>query len=250
MTSAVPTLGPDSCQVWWARLADHADWHQRLLSRVERERADKYLRACDRHRFTLGVALTRLVVAAHLRVAPAGVLLDRSCPRCRQPHGRPRLAESTGLEISVSHSGELVAVAITRVSAGDSAPRSVGVDVEHEVRMAGQEPHDMVLSPAERLAFDALDGQDRTRAFFRYWVRKEAVLKATGDGLAVSPTELTVSGPDQPPRLRDWRGRPGFVGQVWMHDLEASPGYAASLALVGRDAVVLECDAAALIRQP
>jgi 4'-phosphopantetheinyl transferase len=247
---AVPELGPDSCQVWSARLADYADWHRRLLSDAERERGDRYLRDSDRHRFTLGAAVTRLVIAAHMSVAPADVRLDRSCPRCGEQHGRPRPADGADLDVSVSHSAELVAVAVTRVSAGGLARRSVGVDVEREVPLAGQELDDIVLSPAERLAFDALDGQARQQAFFRYWVRKEAVLKATGDGLAVSPAELTVSAPDQPPRLCDWRARPGLVGRVWMHDLDAPPGYAASLALVGRDAVVLECDAAALMRRP
>ena len=84
-------------------------------------------------------------------------------------------------------------------------------------------------------------------AFFRYWVRKEAVLKATGDGLSIPLTQLTVSGPDQPPELCGWIGRPLLPGIVTMYDLDAAPSYAAALALVGRDATVQEWDAAVLL---
>jgi 4'-phosphopantetheinyl transferase len=241
-------LGSDECQVWWASLADCADWQARLLDPVEQERAGRYLRAADRNRFTLGVALTRLALAAQLGVDPPGVPLSRICARCGGPHGRPRLDPSAPFDFSLSHSGDLIALAI--IGAEPGSRRSVGVDVEElGARVVGL-PVESVLSAAEATAFDQLSRPDQTMAFYRYWVRKEAVLKATGDGLRVPMTHLTMSGPDQPPRLAQWRGRPGFAEHVAVHDLPVKPGYAAALAFIGGDAVVTCHDSAALLRPP
>ena len=70
----------------------------------------------------------------------------------------------------------------------------------------------------------------------RMWVRKEAVLKATGDGLSVDPRRVVVSGPSQPPRLVAWRD--GSVEPSFVHltDLELGSGYATCAALLATDA--------------
>jgi 4'-phosphopantetheinyl transferase len=244
----LPRLRGDQCQVWWASIGSCADWHAGLLDQAERERRGQYVRAADRDRFTVGVALTRLVLAGQLGLEPAGIFLDRACARCGKPHGRPRLSMDAPLDFSVSHSGDLIALAITRHRAG--ADRAVGVDVEAiSAPIASEIPAD-VLSPAELLTFSRLGGPTRVRAFFRYWVRKEAVLKATGDGLRVPMAHLTLSGPDRPPRLAEWRGRPGFAAHVAIHDLNVRPGYASALAIVGPDAAVTCHDSAALLGQP
>jgi 4'-phosphopantetheinyl transferase len=250
MIEDMPGLGTDDCQVWWASLADCADWHAKLLDQAERRRRERYLRAADRDRFTVGVALTRLILAGLLGIAAADVPVDRTCARCGEPHGRPRLAIGAALDFSVSHSGDLIALAVTRDKAGDGMRRAVGVDVEQIAHVPDGPPADAVLSPRERIAFDRLEAGTRTTAFFRYWVRKEALLKATGDGLAVAMTRLTVSAPDQPPRLVHWQGRPDLPAGASLHDLQARPGYAAALALVGHDAVVVCRDATELMTVP
>lgn len=153
------------------------------------------------------------------------------------------------LDFSVSHSGDLVGLAVATSQGGDRRSRAVGLDVERIAPVADGAAPDIVLSPAERDAFDPLEAAAQIPAFFRYWVRKEAVLKATGEGLAVPMTHLTVSRPDQPPRLAEWQGRPAFPACVSLHDLTARSGYAAALALVGRDVAVVERDAAGLISE-
>lgn len=243
-------LGIDDCQVWWASRSLCADWHTQLLDQAERRRYRHYLRAVDRDRFTVGVALTRLVLAAQLGARPAGVPIDRTCERCGGPHGRPRLAMRAGLDFSVSHSGDMVVFAVTRSRAGDGARRAVGVDVELiSAAVADEAPVGIVLSAAERKAFSMLDAREQPKAFFRYWVRKEAVLKATGDGLAVPMTDLTVTAPDQAARLAHWQGRPDLPARVSVHDLGARPGYAAAIAFAGRDAAVASYDATELITE-
>jgi 4'-phosphopantetheinyl transferase len=242
-------LGPDACQLWWASPAHRAEWHDGLLDQAEARRRDLYLSAADRDRFTVGAALTRLVLAGLLGVDPAGVPVRRTCAQCGDAHGRPRLA-TEAIDFSISHSGDLIVLAVTRSQAADGASRTVGVDVERIAPGPDEELADVVLSAAERITFDRLEGSARTGAFFRYWVRKEALLKATGDGLAVPMKHLTMSGPDQPPRLAHWLRRPDLAAGVSTHDLHAGPGYVAALAFVGRDATVTCHDAGHLLGQP
>ena len=247
----VPHLRDDECQVWWATLAHRAPWQADLFDQAERRRLGRYLRPADRDRFTVGVALTRLVLGAQLGIPPDRVPIDRRCARCGGAHGRPQLAEAAELDFSLSHSGAVIVLAVARSRAGDRGPRAVGIDVELVApAVADEAPVDIVLSQAEQIAFSRLDAAAQPEAFFRYWVRKEAVLKATGDGLAVPMTRLTVSGPDQPPRLAAWKGRPSFPRMVALHDLHAEPGYAAALAIVGLDCAVSSHDASRLVGIP
>jgi 4'-phosphopantetheinyl transferase len=228
-----------------------ASWHAQLLDPVECQRRQRYLRGCQRARFTVGVALTRIVLAAHLKVAPTEVVIDRTCARCGKPYGRPRLVNGGALDFSISHSGDLIvlAVALDAISARGSR-RTVGVDVERIVPLRGNSLPNAILSFEERIVFEALDATAQLTSFYRYWVCKESVLKATGHGLSVPLSQLTISDPDQPAQLRGWTGRPLSSGPVAMHDLQAAPGYAACLAFVGRDAAVMNRDATALLLRP
>jgi 4'-phosphopantetheinyl transferase len=239
----VPLLGPAECQVWWARLADCRPAHLDLLDAVEAERHAAFRAAADQARFTLGVVLTRTVLAALLDVGVQQVKLDRSCPDCGRPHGRPRLVSGVGPAFSVAHSGDLVGVAFA------TAP-AVGLDVERIAPPRADGLADAVLSPQERAEFDRLDPGRRGRDFFRYWVRKEAVVKATGEGLRVPLRDLTVSAAGEPARLVGWAGRPDAPGRFALYDLEGGPGHAACLAVIGARPAVREYDAGALIGGP
>jgi 4'-phosphopantetheinyl transferase len=132
------------------------------------------------------------------------------------------------MELSLSHSGRWAVVAV-----GRGAP--VGVDVE---RLAG--PFDparlaaRVLSAAELASYRGLAATRQRRAFVTYWTRKEAVLKATGEGLRVPPAALTVSPPRARPRLLDWSGRPDAPGRTHLYRLSPGSGHVATLAVLGR----------------
>jgi 4'-phosphopantetheinyl transferase len=237
----VPPLGSAACQVWWARLADHRPNHPRLLDPVETERRAAFRIQDDQDRFTLGVVVTRTILAANLGVTPEQVKLNRDCPDCGRPHGRPQLVSGGGgIAFSVSHSGDLVGVAFGIAS-------GIGLDVERVAPPRADGLADAVLSPAERAEFDRSDPARRGHDFFRYWVRKEAVLKATGEGLRVPLPNLTISPADQAPRLVQWSGRPDAAARFALYDLDCDPGHAASLAIIGERPQVREYDAAGLI---
>lgn len=219
---SLPPLAGNQCQVWWARPGDAREAHLALLDPVERERRAAFHRQVDRDRFTVGAALLRLVVAGHAGADPAALAVDRSCAHCGRPHGKPD-APGTGLAVSVSHAGDRVAVACGRFP-------HVGVDVEERSDAAAEELAGRVLAPGESAG---------TGGFFTYWTRKEAVLKATGDGLRVPMTEVVVSAPDEPPAVLGFAPRPELVGRFAMATLHPGEGYAAALAVLRADGPAL-----------
>ena len=212
------------CEVYLAGLELLQPGHGDLLDERERERAARFRRQPDRDRFVLATALLRAAAGRRLGCDPVVVELDRRCDHCGRQHGRPRLP-GTGLQASISHSAELVAVALT----GESA---VGIDVE-AMRARDYEPLlPSVCSPDER-------HQVRSASdFYAYWSRKEAFLKATGEGLRTPMTSLTVTGPASPPGLLTVRGGP--APPCGMADLPVPAGYAGAVAVLTAGEVAFE----------
>jgi len=236
---------PGTADVWWARRQDAADRHLALLDQTERQRWAGYRHDADRERFLVGCALAKMVIAGCTGRRPVQVALDRTCRRCGKPHGKPAIKGSR-LELSVAHSGDLVAVAIA------TAP--VGVDVEQfegRARLLGGDGDPdalarLVLADEEKAALAAIPRPGRARAFLVAWTRKEAVTKATGDGLRAVFTEVVVAADQGGPRLVAWP-YPQPPQSVTLHDLDAEPGYVAALAVIGRCDTVRARDGSALL---
>ena len=228
-------------QVWWADRSAASHGLERLLDADERGRFAAYRGRDDRDRFLLGCALAKIVVAKRTGTPATAVRLLRTCPRCGKPHGKPRVVEpaGTGLELSVSHSAQLVGVALTA-----SAP--VGLDVEGLGRLDVEELTPVALTSAEADAVAASRPQERTHAFLVAWTRKEAVTKASGEGLGLEPRDVTVAAPGEDPRLLSW---PLDVPpeDVALFDLRARPGHVASLAVLGACESVVELDGTPLL---
>lgn len=199
---------PFPVTVWWARPLD-PDAHPRLVALLdehERTRMQAFRRAEDRHRYLAAHALARLVLADRLDEDPARIAMDRTC-RCGEQHGKPTLVaspESPGF--SLTHSGELVGVAL--------GPGAVGLDVEQHRALGVDGLADHVLSDAER----ATPPPDEAR-FLVTWTRKEALLKVTGDGLSSPMTAITLGPPDADAHVRDWAGEKAPRDPVWVRDL-------------------------------
>ncbi|MFL6121630.1 4'-phosphopantetheinyl transferase family protein, partial [Actinophytocola sp.] len=211
------------CDVWWAHPAAETPGLFGLLDEVDRGRFAGYRREADKLRFLTGRALIRGVVSAELGVAPGEVVLDSSCFDCGKPHGKPKVVGSA-LEVSISHSGDWVVLAMT-----DGA--SVGVDVE-EVRDAEVDGlAGICFSPPELATFKGVPEEERRGAFFTYWARKEAVLKATGKGMWVQMSKLTLTAHDEPPRVVGSEAAEVDIDAVRMVDLDRGAGYRACMAV-------------------
>ncbi|WP_438445409.1 4'-phosphopantetheinyl transferase family protein [Gorillibacterium sp. sgz5001074] len=223
----VPLLEGGNCQVWWARLGNLRPWHWILLNGVEKARAEAYRFQEDRTRFILGCAVSRLVLSAQLGISPELVPLDRTCSRCGRPHGRPQLPDGTGPRLSVTHSGDRVGVAF-------SATADVGLDVEWCRASLDVRPMAAgIVSEEEAAELEGLSPEGCRHIFYRIWTRKEALLKATGQGLSVPMDQVD---------LAEWAGG--------LYDLDAGPGYQAALAILDPAVfTVRELDASGILER-
>ena len=225
------------CTVWWAAPLDPQDAPALvgLLDAHERDRLARLRRPDDRARYLAAHALVRLVLAGD-GAAAARLTFDRTC-RCGAPHGKPVLPGGPGF--SLSHGGDLVGVAVR--PDGD-----VGLDVE-QVRdvadLAALAAH--VHSPTEL----ARAGVTDRPTFFRTWTRKEALLKATGEGLATPMTAITLAADGA---VEDWAVDDGSGARsdpMWLHDLTPTPDHPAAVAGPGRRAPeIVEADGDAVLR--
>ncbi|TWH20917.1 4'-phosphopantetheinyl transferase family protein [Prauserella rugosa] len=222
-----------TCSVWWATPVDDTAAHRELLTDVELDRFGAYVKPADRRRFLTGRVLAKTVVARHLGRPARDVVFDASCDDCDKQHGPPRVPGSD-LELSISHSGERIGLALTPGA-------KVGLDVEATTRRADDGLLEYALSPAERSAVSGLAGADRAREFFRYWTGKEALMKATGKGLRIPLTSLTLSAPGMPPRLVSSEDPALAPDTARLAALSPGEGYDASVAvLTGEELDVTE----------
>ena len=184
MTENVPPLRRGDVHVWQARAGDHAMNEARLHARLDRTevaRAKRFFHPRDRLRFIVAHGLLRGILASYTGIDAARLLLE-----C-EAHGKPRLrrGQAPGLEFNLSHSNDVIAIAIAR--------RPVGIDVERwSDAFSYRDLAERVFSPRERhtLAIAAL--AERCAAFFSAWTRKEAYLKATGRGITDGLARIDV----------------------------------------------------------
>ncbi len=108
---ATEVLEAARCEVYVARLSCLGSHHHILLDEREAYRRAQFRSDGDRDRFTLATVLLRALVAQRTCVDFAAATIDRTCDLCGEPHGRPRLPH-TGLEASISHASDVVAVAL------------------------------------------------------------------------------------------------------------------------------------------
>lgn len=191
---------------------------QELLSQDERQRAARFHFSEDRERFIASRGILRTLL---------GTYLERESASLRFQYwdkGKPWLPKAPDLHFNVAHSGEIIVWAFAR-------DRRVGIDVE-EIRtdFSTQEIAERFFSSSERRALGALASSQRHRAFFQCWTRKEAFLKATGDGLSLPLDQFDVTlAPSQPAQLLQTRPDHKEAERWTMHNLDLHPNYAAAL---------------------
>lgn len=168
-----------------AHVADVPDLqpYRAVLSDDERQRADAYRVAEARATFTLARGLLRIELARRLECPPIDIAFDV------RPSGKPDLrpaAAQPDWRFSVSHTGPHIALAFARAT-------DVGIDIERLDRtVAPLSIARRYFTAVEFEALEALSAEERPRAFFAGWTRKEAVVKARGGTMAESLTTLSV----------------------------------------------------------
>lgn len=198
---------PDKVDVWVAHLDPGSGELARRVAATtgaERQRASRFHRRLDGDRYLSAHGALRLLLADYLACDPLSLCFGT------HENGKPFL-EGARLEFNLSHSGALALIAVART-------RQVGVDVEQLRPMTDLEGvAARVCTPGELATLAGLAEPHRERAFLAMWTCKEALAKATGEGIGGV--------------VRDARHAPADAQDRWtLAEVTDLPGYAACVA--------------------
>jgi 4'-phosphopantetheinyl transferase len=156
----------------------------RVLSADESERAGRFVFEKDRVRYTLARGALRYLLAAYTGVRPEALRFGYTAFQ------KPFLVypdQAVAPAFNVTHSEDLVLIAVTDVG-------PVGVDIEYMRPLTDLDRlAEQVFTERERSTLYRRSLSERTRAFFTGWTRKEAYIKAVGQGLSIPLTRFEVS---------------------------------------------------------
>src|SRR5277367_2823395 len=185
--AATPGLADREIHVWRASLSTDEPTLRRLeatLADQEKARAARFIFERDRDRYIAARGIVRDLLGQYLRCAPQSIEFVYG------PHGKPALAGAAlrpAICFNLSHSHGLAVAAIGR-------EREVGIDVELiRPAFAGQEIARRYFSAKEIAELIGLPAELRAEGFFLCWTRKEAYIKAKGDGLYIPLDSFDVS---------------------------------------------------------
>ena len=222
-------LMTDEIHVWYASLDQPVATFQRLtqtLSMNERTRAKRFHFKQDKKRFIVGRGILRTILGCYLRIEPSRLQF------CYGENGKPALANTLGkgaIHFNLSHSDGLALYFF-------SQDREIGVDIErvHDIDDIEQIAR-CFFSVRENVMFRALPKSKKKEAFFNCWTRKEAYIKAIGDGLTCPLNQFDVTlTPGEPACLLEIKGDKQVASRWSICELSPAPGYKAALAAKAR----------------
>lgn len=221
-------LTDNTVHVWSASLQQSAKVVQRLaavLSEDERTRAERFHFANHRSFFIVGRGILRTLLAAYLNLEPQKVQFEYT------QSGKPFLLPSHGVQglcFNLSHSAGIAMYAF-------SQNRRIGIDIEYVRSIPDM---DQIaagnFSEQENLQFKAADINEKQQAFYNCWTRKEAFIKAIGEGLSFPLHQFDVSLiPGEPARLLSIFGSEQEAAHWSLYELRPAEGYVAALVIEG-----------------
>lgn len=206
-------------------MGDSIQAFRSVLSRDEVQRANRFTFETDKSRFVIARAAMRQILAGYMGVAPQKLTFYYS------QNGKPELHTdfgNTGLKFNLTHSRDLALLAVTRGG-------RVGIDVEFvNDEFAGEEIAERCFSVNEMKTLRRVPANQKADAFFCCWTRKEAYLKALGEGLSVPLHSFDVSfGPNAPAALISVSTQPDEISRWSMYEINTPQGFKAALVVEG-----------------
>lgn len=195
------------------------------LSEEERQRAQRFHFDHDRIHFVVAHGVLRVILGAYLRQSPSQLRFAHN------PYGKPFLADATGatsdLTFNLSHSRNLALIAVT-------TKRHVGIDVEFiRSDFADEQIAERFFSQPEVATLRSLPKESRPQGFFNCWTRKEAYIKARGEGLSIPLDQFAVTLAPGAPAVLLHTADPHEVTRWRLEALSPAPGFAAAVAVEG-----------------
>lgn len=209
--------------VWWADLnvsSQQLQQFARTLAPDEQQRAARFYFERDRNHFTAGRGILRSLLARYLHLPPEQLQFSYAS------RGKPALAtlgtEKLQFNLSHSHGMALYAIALDQ---------AVGIDLEYMRPTDVKHLAKRFFSAREYAIIRALPSEQQQAAFFNGWTRKEAYLKATGDGLiGLEQVEVSLA-PTEPAQLLTIASDPVAASRWLLQSIHLTPDYAAALAV-------------------
>jgi 4'-phosphopantetheinyl transferase len=213
--------------LWQAPLNDHfADSLKHLLSTDEIARAERFHFARDRNHFVAARGLLRVLLSTYLGINSEQLQFAYA------DKGKPSLEETQrgAINFNLAHSHGMAIYAFAH-------QRAVGVDLEYvREELAGEKIAERFFSRREVEMLKKVPAELRKQAFFNCWTRKEAYIKARGDGLSMPLDQFDVSlGPGDPAALLRNHMEPAETTRWTMRSIPAPSGYVAALVVEGHD---------------
>ena len=228
-----PVLDAGALHAWCASLnppPSVVSAYYEILSPDERERADRFYFEHDRRHFTVARGSLRKLLGLYLQMDPSDIEFYYG------EKGKPSLAwriasenkRAFDLYFNISHSGGLGLF-------GFFYGTEIGVDIEKYKEMRDAESIATHYFCKDEVAvFLSLPESQRDEGFFNCWSRKEAYIKATGDGLSMPLDRFEVSlFPGEPARFISVDGDTEEAKNWFLRELEPAPGYAAAVCMRG-----------------
>jgi 4'-phosphopantetheinyl transferase len=219
-------IGDDEVHCWRVSLAQPESAIRKLaqvLNEEESARADRFYFSRDHNRFVVARAGLRVILSRYLKTNPAKIQFSYSA------YGKPALAgdpSASELQFNLGHSHEVAIYAF-------SLRRQLGIDIEHiRPEVSGDEIAERFFASEEIATLRKIPSNQRTEAFFNCWTRKEAYIKARGEGLTFPLGDFVVTmSPGEPARLLSVRDAPQEAARWYLQELDPGPGYAAAVAI-------------------
>lgn len=217
-------LGHEEVHVWRVALDSARQTYEgywQALAPEEKARAERYHFDRDRDRFVVARGVLRMILGRYLNLSPHDVRFNYT------EYGKPHLPidfTPFDLTFNLTHSHELAILAVTRA-------RQIGVDLEY-VRpdLASEEIAERFFTRDEVETLLAQPPLVRPEAFFHCWTRKEAFIKAVGEGLSYPLDQFTVAfAPESEPALLEIGGSAKEAGRWALFHLTPGKGYVGAL---------------------
>jgi 4'-phosphopantetheinyl transferase len=231
-SAAVETqkLVTGEAHLWWIPLtapAREIELHRRVLPSDESERAGRFYFEEHRLKIIIAHGALRRILSSYIHLPP------RELKFTYGPKGKPELSAGQNPDLvtfNLSHSGDLALLAVAR-------NQVLGADVEFiKPDFGGMEIAERFFSASEVQTLFALDASEQNAAFFSCWTRKEAFIKAVGEGLSLPLDSFDVAfAPGVKPALTRVEGSPGETSRWRMYDIPADPQYKAALVIEGQE---------------
>ncbi|HEX4593379.1 MAG TPA: 4'-phosphopantetheinyl transferase superfamily protein [Bryobacteraceae bacterium] len=190
-----------------------------LLAPDETDRAARFKFEHLRHSFILARGALRILLGRYVNTSPADLIFTYGS------NGKPALAPPARVQFNASHSGGLALFAF-------AMDCEIGIDVEAVRAMPDMENiAKRFFCDEEAAELMSLPAEERDRGFYLCWTRKEAYIKATGEGLSAPLDAFRVTlRPGDPARVVHLAGDPTAARAWTLHDLALDKRYAAALA--------------------